>query len=282
MENRFNETMLTNANWTKVNVALVDVTPAMAAEWLECNIKTNRRLKKSVVTKYVNDMKAGKFGLNPDAITFNENGELVNGQHRLTAVVKANVTVRMFVVFGFPITPAELLNVDRISVRTIADNMDLAGISDDVYQRSVSTASTFLRLKLNINNPSPEQIMEHITKNYKAYADVNSITKMGRSGGSGRMKVVVACAVLAAYLAGEDFKALSAFCQVYRTHETTNCEGYGTGHAERLREELNKTKNAGYLQEHVAESYINAFARNSGKCVKRNDYYPIKPLVQNV
>ena len=278
MDNRYSNTMLKDAILTKVDVALVDVTPNMAREWLECNIKTNRTLKTKVVEKYANDMKAGKFGINPDAITFNAEGELVNGQHRLSAVIKAKTNVMMFVAFGFPITAQELLNVDRGAQRTIADNLELSGMTDEVYTRNVSTASMFLRSKMKTHNPSAEQIFEHIKKHYKAYADVNSITKMGKRGGSGGMKVAVAAAILAAYLSGENFDALAKFCQVFRTHDTTGCDGYNTKFAENLREELSKTKAANAPQVYLSECYINAFARNAGRVVKRNDYYPASRL----
>jgi len=276
MENRFNDTMLTNAIMTPVNVALVEVTPAIAEEWLMRNIATNRSIRKTTIDKYANDMKAGKFYINPDAITFNQDGELVNGQHRLRAVIKSGKTVKMFVAFGFPITAEALLNVDRGAIRSVADNMELSGISDDVYLKSISTAKAFLVCKLWVRNPSSEQVKAHIAENYDAYARVLSITKMGRSGGSGRMKVVVAAAVLAAYLANENFDALEKFCQVYRTHETIGCEGYASRMAELLREEMAKTKCVNSAQLSIAESYINAFARNSGRAIRRNDYYPIK------
>lgn len=94
------------------------------------------------------------------------------------------------------------------------------------------------------------------------------------------MKVAVAAAILAAYMAGENYDALAKFCQVYRTHDTVGCDGYATKFAENLREELDKTKSANRAQVHLAECYINAFARNAGRVVKRDDYYPVKPLAQ--
>ena len=86
---------------------LYDITPEMAAKWLEHNTR-NRQLRDSVVRRYAADMKAGRWMVTGDAIAFDKNGTIANGQHRLWAVFESGATVRMLVVFGLD---PEVVNV---------------------------------------------------------------------------------------------------------------------------------------------------------------------------
>lgn len=73
------------------------ITPAIAAEYLKNN-ETNRPLSQAVVKSYCETMKRGEWLLNGESIDFDWNGNLLNGQHRLNAVVKSGVTIQSFVV----------------------------------------------------------------------------------------------------------------------------------------------------------------------------------------
>lgn len=102
------------------------VTPEIAKEWLEHNIKNNRQVSQRVVDRYADDMKSGKWQLTADGISFNESGELTNGQHRLNAVIKANVPVKMYVTYG---VPNESYIYDRGHMRGIANVLQMAGVN---------------------------------------------------------------------------------------------------------------------------------------------------------
>lgn len=77
------------------------ITPEEAKKLLEKNYAKNRNLKPSVVTKYASDMMAGRW--NPyaaDAITFASDMTILNGQHRLAAIVKSGVPLYTEVRWG--------------------------------------------------------------------------------------------------------------------------------------------------------------------------------------
>lgn len=76
-----------------------DVSPALATKWLERNTR-NRALRDDVVQRYAADMKAGRWMVTGDAIAFDKNGAIVNGQHRLWAVIFAEMTVPMLATFN--------------------------------------------------------------------------------------------------------------------------------------------------------------------------------------
>jgi hypothetical protein len=69
----------------------------LARLWYEKNIINNRGIR-PLVDAYARDMAAGHWSLNGDPIRFDKDGNLIDGQHRLLAIIKANVPIKSFVV----------------------------------------------------------------------------------------------------------------------------------------------------------------------------------------
>ena len=85
-----------------ISVRRVDVTPQIAQKWLdECNTH-NRTLYETTVDAYARDMKRGFWALNHQGICFSEDSVLLDGQHRLAAVVRSEKTVPFYVFRGMP------------------------------------------------------------------------------------------------------------------------------------------------------------------------------------
>ncbi|MFC9497702.1 hypothetical protein [Streptomyces sp. NPDC056982] len=68
-----------------ISIELVDVTPDMASTWLLRNVK-NRNLRKGMAAQYGRDMTAGEWTINGSTVVFAEDGTLIDGQHRLSAI----------------------------------------------------------------------------------------------------------------------------------------------------------------------------------------------------
>ncbi len=120
---------------------VVQVTPQMAKEWLERanSHGFNRRLKRRAVERYAADMQAGRWQLNGEPIIFGDAGEgdvlLLDGQHRLHAVVRAGVTVPMSITRGVDVDA--FLTIDSGVVRGPGDVMSILGERDP---QALSTA----------------------------------------------------------------------------------------------------------------------------------------------
>ncbi len=80
---------------------IVKVTPDVATEWLETR-GDNRKVMQSVVDTYAGDMKEGRWIFNGAPIQFDEDGKLLNGQHRLWAVIESGATIEAVVQWGIP------------------------------------------------------------------------------------------------------------------------------------------------------------------------------------
>jgi hypothetical protein len=76
----------------------VDVTPEMAAAWLQNN--KNRKIIATHVAALKKEMVSGHWVTGLDQIAFDRHGNLLEGQHRLTALVELGVTLKMLVVRG--------------------------------------------------------------------------------------------------------------------------------------------------------------------------------------
>jgi hypothetical protein len=79
---------------------ITQVTPGMAQKWLSESNVHNRPLYEKTVESYAADMKRGFWALNNQGIGFDEKGTLIDGQHRLQAIVNSGATVPMLIVRG--------------------------------------------------------------------------------------------------------------------------------------------------------------------------------------
>lgn len=81
--------------------AIKTITPEIAADFLSRNVR-NRKLMQATVNSYAEQMRRGEWQLTPQGISFNEYNELLDGQHRLNAVIESNINVDMFVFYNVP------------------------------------------------------------------------------------------------------------------------------------------------------------------------------------
>ena len=83
----------------KIITKTLDITPDMAAQMLERNTM-NRNISQLNVTRYANDMASGAWEQNGETIKIAEDGTILDGQHRLWAIIESGVTVTMIVVYN--------------------------------------------------------------------------------------------------------------------------------------------------------------------------------------
>ena len=68
------------------NLELMDVTPTLATQWLE-TMAANRKLNETHVERLAEDIRRGDWRQTFDPVRFNRKGELVDCQHRMSAIV---------------------------------------------------------------------------------------------------------------------------------------------------------------------------------------------------
>lgn len=85
-----------------IDIRTMLVTPEQARKWLSTNAQENRAQRDSRIKAYARDMREGKWMLTGEAIKIDTDGVLIDGQHRLAAVIEARVSVYMVVVLNLP------------------------------------------------------------------------------------------------------------------------------------------------------------------------------------
>lgn len=101
------------------------ITPQAAQEMLAHNTM-NRPANKTQVEFYADTMKRGEWELNGETIKFAKDGTLLDGQHRLMAVVKANIPAPFVVVRGLDKEVFKTMDVGK--KRTDGDILNVAGV----------------------------------------------------------------------------------------------------------------------------------------------------------
>lgn len=87
----------------------------------------NRSIKKVNFDKLVSAMRNGEFDSeNGELIKINKNGKVVDGQHRLMAVIEADVSITMAIAYGC--SNDAIKTIDTGATRSIADVLKLSNV----------------------------------------------------------------------------------------------------------------------------------------------------------
>lgn len=108
-----------------ISTNVVMMTVDQAAEILETNTY-NRGIRPRHVQKLAGAMRRGEWLLNGEPIIISNEGRLVDGQHRLHAVLAAGIEVPMLIVGG--VTGDVIHTIDTGSARSAGDALKLLGV----------------------------------------------------------------------------------------------------------------------------------------------------------
>ncbi len=96
------------------------ITPELAETWLKAN-EGNRVLRQSKVLELAEMMERGAWRLTHQGVAFSPNGRLLDGQHRLQAIVLSGRTVEMMVTHGIDEDAYKVMDIH--GKRSLADNL---------------------------------------------------------------------------------------------------------------------------------------------------------------
>lgn len=111
------------------------ISPAEASAWLGDNKFDNRRLDDRNVERIVRDIKAGKWVFDGNPIRFDKDGNIIDGQHRLWAIVKSGKQVQSMVVRG--LDNEAKMTIDTGKARNISDIFHFHGYVNSSVLASV-------------------------------------------------------------------------------------------------------------------------------------------------
>lgn len=128
---------------SKIITEVMTITPDTAKRILEKN-KGNRPINNTYVNYYADQMIRGLWTLTGQTISFGEDNRLLDGQHRIAAVIKANIPIKFNVARNVP--NSTFVNYDNGKPRTAVDSFK---ISDVKY---ASRATTLINKYVSYKN----------------------------------------------------------------------------------------------------------------------------------
>jgi hypothetical protein len=108
----------------QLSVAVELITPEMAQQYMGRN-ENNRPLSKTTVLKYARALRQGEWVLNGEAIVFDSDGRMGQGQHRLEAIINSGIAMSVVVIRG--VDPKAFATYDGGRNRRASDILALDG-----------------------------------------------------------------------------------------------------------------------------------------------------------
>lgn len=149
-----------------ITVEIETITPEIAKEYLKKNYEKNRKLGEGRVDYLADQIKRGLWLINGATICFNASGDLTDGQHRLSAIIKARKPAESLVVRGLP--ERSFHSIDTGKSRTVADILKISG---EIDTNVLSCAARF------VMGWERNRSFGHKWKEKVAYSDIAGVVK---------------------------------------------------------------------------------------------------------
>lgn len=187
------------------------ITPALAAAYLATQ-RINREVRAAHVRLLAEEMMSGNFVLTHQGIAFDERGAMIDGQHRLEAVLASNVTVPMLVFRGVPTRAALVCDShyarrlgDLVRILTGAETHRLACSTANVLRASIRQGG-----RINAHRSTARAAMDF----YLRHAEAISFAVSALTPEVTRISVAGVGAVLARAWYSQDREKVARFARI--------------------------------------------------------------------
>lgn len=259
----------------KITTSLILITPEMAKAWLETSPgnprypRGNKRYDSAKVEKMVRDIKSGNWHPAGDPIKFREDGTLVDGHHRLTAIVRAGIPVWCDVKLG--ITKEQEGHIDDNDKRSEAVR----------YGRSTSViaVTSIHAAMLNGVNASNKLLSSHEKIDMlNTLSNADEAVRISKIGGGARTKKAGSIhGIMCALDAGVPVDALERFVTVVNTGFTDGPSEYAAVVLRKMEETRHFPFDAGAILSAITQDAIKDFIAGTSRVKaysdKRVGYY---------
>lgn len=168
----------------KVTSAVEVITPEIAEEILKNNRReNNRRVRQARVDYYAKMIARNAWDLNGETVKIAYDGQLLDGQHRLLAVVQADAPIEMVVVRG--VDPEFFSTIDDGLGRNYSDHLFTNG-----YKINAAKIGTAAKICLGFNKRGvfkrlfgkvpPDVILRYVENNPALVEACRYITQLGK------------------------------------------------------------------------------------------------------
>ena len=188
------------------------ITPDIAQEYLNTSIG-NRKLRPILVKSYADQIKQGKFKETHQGIAFDENGRLMDGHHRLSAIVIAGMGIWIDVARG--VSRNDVIDVDTGSKRTFDEALVFSGKYSDkpsyISKTVISSVRTLIAYEVPLFKGHQVPYEDLLLFMAAIDPEIESLYKATDQ----KLNANIGGAALAALLSGEKPENLKLFFDVF-------------------------------------------------------------------
>jgi hypothetical protein len=174
----------------------------------------NRKLNHKRIKAYAKDISNGHWTMSPSPISFSVDGTLIDGQHRLNAVLAANVPVNMMIAYD---VPAESV-IDRGLPRDSGSALYIRGLIDEAVSNRCYMAVVNRYLAV-VNGGAEIQDYERAAFINENQDNLIAAVEISRTGSHNPLcrRAPVQAAIMAALINGVPEETLISFANVVNT-----------------------------------------------------------------
>ena len=163
-----------------MKVSIEEVTPMVAEMLLQKNTNNYRKLSQPTVLKYANKMRQGEWDASACMIQVDTNDVLLNGQHRLHAVMQSGETIQSIIVTGA--SPDSRYRIDSHMPRRMKDHCECEAYKITMINTFLRSEGLFMDYKDNVQfykghvigdiGTLSEKLHDVFTKTYSPFTSV--------------------------------------------------------------------------------------------------------------
>ncbi|MBI1338293.1 MAG: hypothetical protein GC164_15225 [Phycisphaera sp.] len=226
---------------TEPTVHRVHIDPDQAFRWLDQHNTNNRKVSQKYVERLARDMTEGRWVLTNNGISFGPDGTLLDGQHRLWAIIESGCTIEMFVYQDMD--PKSMMAIDCGKTRSMADILNIAGENGEVSKNDMATLRAMLAGYSNPPTFSPSEASAAMRRHHDAiaFAVANTPTVASARG----VNTAITRAVIARAYYSVDRAMLKDFCRKLTTGIVTSGD---EGVVVLLRQHLQENRGSAFSQ----------------------------------
>lgn len=168
-ENLINEAIQLSHIRNKIEVKAINLTPNIAKELLKSNYQKQRNISESRVNAYAQDMLSGSWVLNGETFALDQNGMLLNGQHRCTAVVKSGITIPAIFVTG--LSTESFKTIDQGFLRSMAQILTIDGHKSSALLASLARTIIYYNDSKQVTRSGPRCTVNMVSETVERYKD---------------------------------------------------------------------------------------------------------------
>lgn len=169
-----------------MEIKIEAIGPETAKYVLEKKNPSNRKIRKRTVKQYASDMSKGKWQITGDPIRYDKDGNLIDGQHRLSAILESGVTIQTAVIYDLERSSQDVIDTGakrsaanalqmRTSMKNATSMAAIARIGIN-YERG-----TFKTTKSRMADVTHSEVVDWVDANYGSVEEIFYTTqKLGK------------------------------------------------------------------------------------------------------